>query len=86
MTIARGSNAYNQGIAHISHAAGGKPFCGRRGHISVAVQDIGNWPRLCVRCEAKLADMRAREALKSPLTVNIDDVIATIEASRAACA
>jgi hypothetical protein len=59
------SNAHNQGIAHISHTAGGKPFCGRRAHISVSVKDICEWPRLCVKCEAKLADMRRRAESKA---------------------
>jgi hypothetical protein len=78
------SNAYNQGIAHLAFAAGGKPFCGRKAHISVAVSDAHTWGRICARCQSRLNDMNARAAKKAPLVVDVTEAIRRIEAMKAA--
>lgn len=55
------SGLNNQGIAHVGFRAGGQPFCGsRRALICCAAVDAHKWPRLCVKCEARMIKMNER--------------------------
>lgn len=60
------SGLNNQGIAHVGFKAGSVPFCkSRRALIVCAIENADKWPRLCARCEASMAKMKARKAAKA---------------------
>jgi hypothetical protein len=57
------TNVCNQGIAHLSFRPGGQPLCrSRTAHICVAISDKEKWPRICARCEKKLAKRKPENA------------------------
>jgi hypothetical protein len=57
----------NQGIMHLSFKQGGLPFCNtRRSIMSTTPELSAEWPRICTKCEAALAKMRERAALRDP--------------------
>lgn len=51
----------NQGIIHLAHSVGGKPFCNtRRSHMSTTIEASEKWPVICQKCSAILAKWRAK--------------------------
>jgi len=51
----------NQGIIHLAHTVGGKPFCNtRRSIMTTTVEASTRWPVICKKCEATLEKWRAK--------------------------
>jgi hypothetical protein len=60
--------ANNQGIIHVSDRRGGTPWCRKRNaHMSTTVDQLHTWPRVCIKCQAILHKMNARNAKRECL-------------------
>ncbi len=59
----------NQGIMHLSHAQGGKPYCNSNRAIMSTTPDrikADGWARVCVKCTAVLNRYEAKRAKNDP--------------------
>lgn len=58
----------NQGIIHLAHTRGGRPYCNSRRAIMSTTEDrvqADGWTRVCVKCEAIRLNWAARAERKA---------------------
>lgn len=66
----------NQGIMHLADKPGGRPWCNRRNaHMSTTPDKLGNWSRICVRCDAERMRRTERAAKKAASQDDLKDML-----------